>query len=131
MTGGIIINPGSGPVAESGEGWTNSLTGAQTHARTWLRFLGNQGIRDIELVPGEEYTGDGRWRFRFRHAVTGACVDLDTHGIDNEPAYAREYVFAPRVYWNGSSSSTPEIENWLVDGFEVVKTLRPVQREEP
>ena len=121
----VIINAGSGTIPASGDGWTNTYQRAEQRARGWLDTIGKSGIRDVWLdLPGEDL-GDGRWRFAFRHEVTGAAVDLDTHGIDDLRAYERQWTFPPRVYWDGSSSADPVVEDWLADGFEVVKTLRP------
>ena len=57
--------------------------------------------------------------------MTGAAVVLETHGIDDIAAYERERVFVPRVYWNGSSISEPELEDWAAPGFVLVRTFRP------
>ena len=127
---GILFNPGSGAVAASGAGWTNDYAGAEANAREWHDRLVGDGIRDVELtLPGMPAPGDdGRWVFDFTHTVSGVVVQLETHGLDDDEyrAYEREHVFGPHVYWNGSSSDIPEVEQFAAPGFEVVKTLRAV-----
>ena len=58
---------------------------------------------------------DGDWNFKFKHLVTGAVVDLDIHGFTEEES--EKFMFHPRVYWNGSSTAGPKIEDWLTDGY--------------
>lgn len=118
-----FINPGPGSIPTSGNGWTNTYEGAAREAVRWLDQMTTGGIRDVNLDLKGEDLGDGRWRFHFRHEVTGVVVDLDTHGIDDYEAYERDRVFPPRIYWNGSSCGEPEVEDWATEGFEVVKTL--------
>jgi hypothetical protein len=131
---GILINPGSGTVAASGVGWANDYAGAEANAHEWYGRLVADGIRDVELVlPGVPAPGDdGRWIFDFTHTVSGAVVQLETHGLDDDEfrAYEKEHIFGPRVYWNGSSSDIPEVEQWAAPGFGVVKTLRAVASDE-
>ena len=120
----LIINAGSGAIPEAGDGWTNSHEGAVAHAREWHDRMIADGIQDVDLLlPGTPVAG--RWVFGFRHRVTGVTVDLETHGIDDIVAYERDRIFAPKIYWNGSSVGEPDVADWLADGFEVVKTLRP------
>jgi hypothetical protein len=121
----VIINPGSGPVPRSGQGWTNTVEQARRNAEEWLDRMRADGIQDVELLDSITIR-DGRWVFYFRHAVTGVEVELETHGLtdDGYHAYERERIFGPRTYWNGSSTSAPEIEQWAAPGFEVIKTLR-------
>lgn len=122
----ILINPGSGPVADSGNGWTNTYETARELAVGWLkRMHHDEGMRDVELLEGHG-TRDGRWVFTFRHSVTNVEIELETHGVDHIDAYQAERVFAPRVYWNGSSSANPELEHFAARGFESVRTFRPV-----
>lgn len=124
----ILINPGSGPVTHEGNGWTNTREQARRNAERWLANMVAQGIRDVELL-NEVSIRDGRWVFYFRHAITSVEVELETHGLTDEgfEAYEREAIFGPRVYWNGSSSGTPQVDDWAAPGFEVVKTLRPIE----
>ena len=126
----IIINPGSGAIPAAGNGWTNTYEQAEKHAREWRDRMTADGIRDVTLeLPGADPDGDGRWRFSFRHDVTGMTVYLDTHGIDDWRAYEKQRIFSARVYWNGDSSGEPQVEDWAADGFEVVKTYRPTATE--
>lgn len=120
----MIINPGSGPI-KSGEGWTNTLSGAMTEALRWYDGMLMKGFTDVVMLTEPEER-DGRWVFGFRHEVTGVVVELETHGIDDVEAYEKAHIFAPRVYWNGCSTSTPRLEDWKADGFEPVRTYRRV-----
>jgi hypothetical protein len=119
----IVVNPGSHILADCG-GWTNTYAGALAEARRWLDRMRDDGLAaDVELVvPDEPVERDGRWRFGFRHRVTGVTVVLETHGIDDLDAYRRQAVFEPRVYWRGSSSATPSLDDWAAPGF--VQTYR-------
>lgn len=121
---GIIISPGSRITTNMGNGWSNTYDGAVKEAERWLQEMREDHITDVELVlPGRP--GDpGRWVFGFRHTVTGVVVELETHGIDNYRAYEKEHIFGARVYWNGSSCSNPQIEDWAAPGFVAVKTYR-------
>lgn len=120
----LIINPGSGDVAMSGEGWANTEAGARAEAQKWFDRMTDDGLRDIVLLPDMEDLGDGRWRFGFQHTVTGVVCHLDTHGITDIDAFMKSRIFYPRVYWRGSSSGEPTVEDWAAPGFEVLKTLR-------
>lgn len=122
----MIINPGSTIPVQSGKGWTNTEQGAHREAEKWLANMRSEGITDVELLPGCEPSGEGRWCFTFRHQISGVEVNLVTHGIDDIEAYGKERIFYPRVYWNDSSCAEPEVENFAAEGFEVVKTLRPI-----
>lgn len=123
----VLINPGSGSIPPSGEGWKNTKEQARQNAEQWLANMRAEGIRDVELLS-EVAPRDGRWSFYFRHAVTGVEVELETHGLSDEgfKAYERERIFGPRTYWHGSSTETPDVEHWAAPGYEVVKTLRKV-----
>lgn len=122
----ILINPGSRiGESEPGGGWTNTYTTALHTAHEWLARIHADGMTDVELLPSEDTPREGRWTFRFRHTVTSAVVELKTHGIDNQDAYERQHLFAPRVYWRGSSTSDPQLEDFAADGFELVRTYRP------
>lgn len=119
----MIINPGSGPIRD-GNGWTNTEHRAQQYADEWLRRIVADGIVGVTLDPERAWDREnGRWKFRFRHAITGVVVELEHHGIDNLDAYSRANIFTPRVYWNGSSSSDPSAEDWLAPGFCVEHRL--------
>lgn len=122
----LIINPGSGGIEPGCDGWTNTAEGAHKEAARWLANMHGAGMRDVELLPQWRYR-DGRWVFRFRHAVTRVVVELETHGIDDLDAYRRDH-FYPRVYWNGSSTGDPELEDFAAEGFEPVRTWRHVVR---
>jgi hypothetical protein len=123
----MIINPGS-HIGEPGKGWTNTAATARAHARDWLTQMHTDGMTDVELLDGERET-EGRWVFTFRHAVTGTTVELDMHGIDNLQAYEDDHLFAPRVYWSGSSTSDPELEHFAAPGFVAVRTFKAMGDE--
>ena len=115
----LIINPGSNisPTVE------NTYERAQQYAQEWHAKMLADGFGDVELIDtGEER--EGRWRFLFRHTVTGVEIALDQHGIDDITGF----IFEPRVYWNGSSCSNPSIEQFAADGF--VMTYRPSPHQE-
>ena len=120
----ILINPGSGPVTEQGEGWTNTYEGAIAEAERWHQRMVDDGFgHDVELLSQDDpIERGGRWVFHFRHRVTGVVVELETHGIDDMDAYMRRHIFGARVYWNGSSCSSPELDDWAAPGF--VQTFR-------
>jgi hypothetical protein len=120
----VLINPGSGPVPGTGEGWTNTYEGAEIEAQRWFRQMCEDGITDVVLILPGRPADVGRWTFEFRHEVTRKVVELETHGVDNMDAYSKTRIFSPRVYWDGSSCGNPKIEDWAVDGFLVVKTFK-------
>lgn len=122
----LLVNPGSGPVAESGEGWTNTYAAARATAERWLAQIHADGMRDVDLAAGC-LEREGRWRFSFTHRVTGVAVVLETHGVDDVRAYEKERVFAPRVYWRGSSTANPDLDDWAAPGYEPVRTYRAVE----
>lgn len=125
MSASIIINAGS-EIAETGSGWTNTYEGALAQAERWLAQIRADGLSDIELLrPGcDPVERDGRWKFGFRHHVTGVTLVLETHGISDMDAYMVRNIFGARVYWNGSSCSHPELGQWAAPGF--VQTFRAV-----
>jgi hypothetical protein len=120
----LITNAGS-RIADSGNGWTNTEASARQEAERWLAAMRGEGLTDIELVDGA-MPFENRWRFTYRHTVTGATATLETHGIDDAEAYQAENIFPPRVYWNGSSTAHPQLEDFAADGYEPVQTYRPV-----
>lgn len=124
----FIINPGS-QVGKQEVGFTNTHDQAREYAYRWFyRPMQKQGFTDISVEDKNEER-DGRWLFIFKHEVTGKEVELEVHGIDNLDAYTDKYIFAPRVYWNGSSSSDPDIEDFAADGYEPVLTYRKSEEQ--
>jgi hypothetical protein len=113
-----IINPGShiNPPPVDAE-WTNTYAEARAQAEEWLANIRSEGIADIEIVAEDQTEHEGRWRFTFRHRLTGVGVELETHGIDDMDAYRRRHLYPPRVYWNGSSCADPELSNWAAPGW--------------
>lgn len=126
----VLINPGSGPVAD-GLGWSNTVTTAARTASEWLERMHADGLTDVELLtdPLALWDGEGRWTFHFRHKVTQVVVKLSTHGVDNIDAYCANRLFAPRVYWNGSSSAEPQLDDFAAPGFVQLKTFVPIEGE--
>lgn len=121
----LLINSGSRVgAAVDAQGWTNTPAGARAAAETWLAKMRAEGIADVELldVDPARQQDNGRWLFEFRHTVTGVVAELETHGIDDLDAYRRQHKFEPRVYWRGSSSSTPELSDFAAPGY--VATFR-------
>ncbi|WP_067671748.1 hypothetical protein [Nocardia miyunensis] len=120
-----IINAGSHIApTQPDEGWTNTREKAAQYAREWFwDQITRDGFTDIEFVDtGRE--DEGRWVFEVRHKITGVVVEIEQHGIDNLDAYRKRHLFTPRVYWNGSSSANPRLEDFAADGFEPVMTYR-------
>jgi len=124
----VIINPGSHiPSDPAAEGWTNTYEGALAEAEKWLHGMRGEGLADIEMTePASKDPIEGRWTFGFRHTVTGVTVELDTHGIAPLDVYMRDRFAHPRVYWNGSSTSDPELSQWAAPGY--VQTYRKKQQ---
>jgi hypothetical protein len=124
----LIINPGSGGIDASGEGWTNTHEQAKKYAYKWFyRPMLARGFTHIEVTDLDEQI-EGRWKFTFTHKVTGKTVELEIHGVDNLKAYEKECVFTPRVYWNDSSTGEPELEQFAADGYEPVMTYREAKQ---
>ena len=117
----LIINPGS-RIGEPSAGWTNTEATARGEAERWLPRIHADGMTDVELLDGST-EHEGRWVFSFRHKVTGTVVKLETHGIDGMAAYEKEHIFSPRIYWNESSTSNPELEHFAAPGFVALRTF--------
>lgn len=121
----VLINLGSS-IGTQYQGWTNTVETARRAAQEWFDRMTAEGFIDIELIDtGIEH--EGRWKFLFHHTVTGVDVALDTHGIDNMDAYLKHNLVAPRVYWNGSSSSEPDLDDFAAPGFAKTMTFTAVQ----
>lgn len=104
---GIIINPGS-------ENKGGTLKQAKINAQEWLKSIHNEGFLDVKMKYIKQYK-DGDFRFNFKHTTTQKVATLDIHGFTEEEC--QKFMFHPRVYWNGSSCSSPDIEDWLTDEF--------------
>jgi hypothetical protein len=123
----LIVNAGS-RVASSGGGWTNTYQAARAEAERWLERMHAEGMTDVVLLDDAEEAG-GCWRFTYRHTVTGVSVRLETPGIDDLAAYQKEHIFPPRIYWNGSSSGNPQLDDFAAPGFAPVRTFRQESRQ--
>ena len=110
----MLINPGS-RISEPGEAWTNTYEIAQATARYWLTTMHANGMTDVELLDGTRER-EKLWVFTFRHAVTGTTVELETrhrqHGGLRTPVRLHA-----KVYWNGSSTANPELDDFAAPGF--------------
>lgn len=104
----MIINPGS-----ENRGGTKEQ--AHINAEGWLKSIDKNGFPEVEMSFVEQVNG-GNFLFNFTHQVTGKVATLEIHGFT--PEECEEFIFGPRVYWNGSSCSDPKIEDWLEDGFD-------------
>ncbi|SHQ64280.1 Uncharacterised protein [Mycobacteroides abscessus subsp. bolletii] len=121
---GVLINPGS-HIDDATVDWTNTYEKAQANANDWLDRMRSEGLTDV-VMTGDEAEQDGRWTFTFTHQVTGVSVDLEIDGIDNMDAYRHKALFAPKIYWNGSSVGEPSLDDFAADGYEPVQTFRKV-----
>jgi hypothetical protein len=110
MSGFSIINPGS----HVGGGTEEQ---ALQNARQWLRDMRTNGITDPNIVLVEEPVGSDelRWTFAFRHLLTEVECRLEIHGLTD--LEADKPLFPPRVYWKGSSCSTPVALDWMAPGY--------------
>lgn len=127
---GLIINPGS-RIPQNPQGWTNTYEQARRNAEEWLEQMRRDGFgHDVILLSGPEKQADGggRWIFRFQHQITGVCCLLETHGISDEDLepYRLQAIFLPRVYWNGSSSANPALDDFAAPGY--VQSYRKVHQ---
>lgn len=102
----MIINPGS-------ENKGGTFEQALKNAFVWLKNIQSE-FPEVEMTV-DERKGDGSWIFEFTHQITKKQACLEIHGFTKEECDA--FVFHPRVYWNGSSTADPKIEDWLADGF--------------
>jgi len=118
----LLINPGSHIGENTSEKWANTHEQALQNALGWLKNIQNDGYKNIRMYDTKEEI-EGRWKFIFKHLVTGVEVELETHGITDIDEYKKEHVFTPRVYWNGSSTGEPELDQWLTDGYHKVMDI--------
>lgn len=114
----LIINPGS-------ENRGGTLEEARIIAKEYLDQIHKEGYTEVEMTELEH---DDYFNFLFKHKVTGKGVELNTHGFTREEC--EEFMFTPRIYWNGSSCSSPKIEDWLTDGYEPFITYKKVSTKQ-
>lgn len=105
---GIIINAGS-------ENKGGTFEQAEKNAKEWLDNIHLEGFLEVEMEFVEQHK-DGDFQFNFIHKVTGKVATLEIHGFTKEQC--QKFMFHHRVYWNGSSTADPKIEDWLTDGFK-------------
>lgn len=104
------INPGS-------EHTGGTLKQAKIIAATWLQFIHSDGMVDVEIDKKVKRKKGGNFEFTFRHKVTGVERKLETHGFSDEQIEG--WLFKPRIYWDGSSTSSPTPEDWLTDEYRI------------
>lgn len=90
---------------------------AKINAEGWLKSIHEEGFIDVEMTFKEQYGEGGNllFLFEFTHSVTQKVATLEIHGFTEEQC--QKFVLHPRVYWNGSSTANPKIEDWLSDEF--------------
>jgi hypothetical protein len=100
----------------------STLEQATKRAKKWLKMVHELGVKDVEL----EYIrleDNGHYLFHFTHPVTKKVATLSTHGYLEKDL--KEFVFKPKVFWNGEWGEFPEITDWLDDDFETIVTFKP------
>jgi len=113
----LIINPGS-------ENKGGTFEQALENAYGWLENIIKE-YPEVKMTTHENRLNDGDWEFKFTHGVTGKQVNLQTHGFTEEQC--EKFVFHPRVYWDGSSTADPKVEDWLTDDY----TYRIIYERKP
>lgn len=103
----MIINPGS-------ENKGGTFKQALINANGWLAEIVKE-YPEVTMSTHEERDEDGDWYFTFTHGITKKQVILGIHGFTDEEC--KKFIFHPRVYWNGSSTADPKIEDWLTDDY--------------
>ena len=103
-----IINAGS-------ENKGGTFEQAKINAEKWLKNIHEEGFLEVEMTFVQLYE-DGDFQFDFKHKITQKVVSLVIHGFTEEEC--QKFTFHPRVYWNGSSTADPKIEDWLNEGFK-------------
>ena len=104
----VIINAGS-------ENKGGTFEQAKINAEKWLKSIHEEGFLEVEMSFIEQEKG-GSFQFDFKHTVTQKVATLYIHGFTDDEC--SKFVFHPRVYWNGSSTADPKIEDFLADGFK-------------
>jgi len=106
----FIINPGSETVGGTYES-------AKEEAERLLQCMFDNGITDVVLEDEYEEV-EGRYRFTYKHTITGKTGEWDITGLEQNYK-EKGYTFHPRIYWNGSSCSSPEWKDFLTDEYEL------------
>lgn len=104
----IIINPGS-------ENKGGTLNQAKINAKRWLKIVHNEGFKEVDMKFIEQYPNNGNFLFHFTHKITKKVATLEIHGFTEEQC--KKFMFHPRVYWQGSSTADPKIEDWISKEF--------------
>lgn len=97
----IIINAGS-------ENKGGTFEQVEINANEWLKDIHDKGFLEVEMSFVQQ-CNNGNFQFDFKHPVTQKVVTLLIHGFTEEEC--KKFTFHPRVYWNGSSTADPEIED--------------------
>ena len=106
----MIINPGS-------EITKGDLIVAADNAVKWLSTMILNGICDVQVNLEGKELNDNRWRFDFKHKITGVIKELDMHGFTEDEI--KLMTFPPRTYWDGSSCVEPTNEDFLKTGYSL------------
>ena len=104
----IIINAGS-------ENKGGTFKQAEINAKKWLKLIHDEGFKEVEMSFIKQYENNGNFLFHFVHLITKKIATLEIHGFTKIECEA--FLFHPRVYWNGSSTADPKIEDWLTEDY--------------
>lgn len=104
----IIFNAGS-------ENRGGTFEQAEKYAKELLDYIHNEGFLEVEMKFIEQLK-NGNYLFHFIHSITKKIATYETHGFTKEEW--KKFTFPPREYWNDSSTGSPEIKDWLADGFK-------------
>jgi len=115
----VIINAGS-------ENKGGTFEQALKNAKQWLRNIKRE-YPEVTMTTHKDICNDGDYNFKFTHKVTGKCIDLQIHGFTKKEC--EQFVFHPRVYWNGSSTADPEISDWLTDDYTYKITYEKIKKK--
>ena len=107
----MIINPGSDVVG-------GKVEDAIKEAERLLQCIKDDGITGVGLLREYKKTEDGRYIFKYRHEITGRVGEWCVTGLEDNWR-GRGFMFQPRIYWNGSSCSSPEWKDFLTGEYEI------------
>jgi hypothetical protein len=114
----LIINPSSSIVGGTYED-------ARKEAERLLQCIKASGITDVELLDEYTYRND-YWTFTYRHKITGKTGTWELTGLEQNYK-EKGFTFHPRIFWNGSSCSSPEWKDFLTPEYEL--TVRKLEGE--
>ncbi len=106
----LIINPGS-------EVKGGTYEDARKEAERLLQCMKDNEITDVILL--DDYTeNDGMFLFTYQHTITKKTGTWEVSGLEHNYK-EKGFIFSPRIYWNGSSCSSPEWKDFLTDEYEL------------